>query len=335
MSRATTSRPDADYWAGYRFTPRLIAAAATGVWVVESHLPLLARIDPGSGAVSGPRRVGHGDPAGRGAHDLLSDSGAVWIRWNDGITRFDPKAEEERWIDLSAAGLAVGDAGVWALTGDGRLARVEDDGGGFEPVGESEVRRHSIAVGHGAVWALTWTHVPTGSTLARIDPASGRVEGQLKIQGSPRQLLIDSDALYVRVWRRDARDNVEELLLVVDPAGVSPRGELGVSPAGAGGTVLDGVVWAPDVDPYVHKERGAPCSVRRIDARSGDLLGSVELPGTITAMVPGPAGVWGCLELRDAGAGAVIGVTAEGDSTTMVELHDVDVSEHLPSRPHP
>jgi hypothetical protein len=318
-----------DYWVGYRFTPRLIASAESAVWVVESHLPLLVRIDPRSRTVDGVRHVGHGDPAGRGAHDLLAWGEAVWIRWSDGITRFDPAGEQQRWIDLSAAGLAVGDAGVWALAGDGRLARVDRDGSGFQPLGEPEVRRHSIAVGHGAVWALTWTHVPTGSTLTRIDPASGRVEGQLRIEGSPRQLLIDSDALYVRVWRRDARDRVEELLLGVDPRAVEATSELRLSPAGAGGAVFGGVVWSPDIDPYAHDDRGAPSTVRRIDAHSGDLLGAINAPGWITAMSASKAGIWGCLERRD-NHHAVVELTPEEART--VELTGLEVTDHLPNR---
>jgi hypothetical protein len=328
VSRTATT--PGDYWAGYRFAPRLIAAAESAVWVVESHLPLLARIDSGSRAVSGPRAVGHGDPAGRGAHDVLASGDIVWIRWNDGITRYDPLEDEERWVELSAAGLAAGDAGVWALTGDGRLARVNPEGHGYEPLGESEVRRHSIAVGHGAVWALTWTHVPGGSTLARIDPASGRVEGQLQVQGSPRQILVDADSVHVRVWRRDSRDTVEELLLGVDPRTAEATNELRLSPAGAGGAVRDGVVWAPDIDPYAHEARGAPSSVRRIDARSGKLLGSLQVPGWITAMSAGPSGVWGCLERRDSD-GAVVALTAGGPPQP-IELSGLDIAEHLAER---
>jgi hypothetical protein len=322
---ATTDR-GGDYWAGYRFTPRLIAAGQSAVWVVESHLPLIAQIDPQDGSVSGPPRGAHGDPAGRGAHDLLASGDAVWIRWNDGITRFADG--QERWIELSAAGLAAGDAGVWALTGDGRLARVDDAGEGFEALGGSEVRRHSLAVGHGAVWALTWTHVPGGSTLARIDPASGAVEGELPVEGSPRQLLVDCDALYVRVWRRDSQDRVDELLLAVDPATVAASGELRISPAGAPGAVADGIVWAPDVDPYAHEERGEPSSVRRIDARTGELLGSIDVPGSITAMAAGPGGVWACLERRGGDNDAAIGMTSDGIRT--VEVGDLEVAEHLP-----
>ena len=327
MSRTATT--SSDYWVGYRFTPRLIAAADSGVWVMESHLPLIARIDPASRTVSGPRQVGHGDPAGRGAHDLLAAGDAVWIRWNDGITRYDPRADDERWIELSAAGLAAGDAGVWALTGDGRLARVEDDGSGYQPLGAPEVRRHSIAVGHGAVWALTWTHVPGGSTLARVGPDTGDVEGQLKVQGSPRQVIVDTDAVYVRLWRRDERDMVEEWLVGVDPHTVESRGELRLSPPGAGGAVHDGIVWAPDIDPYAHEERGAPSAVRRIDARERHLVGTVDVPGWITDMSAGEGGVWACIERRGQ-ADAVAELTPQRSHT--IELSGVDVSAHLPRR---
>ena len=324
MEQVTTT--PGDYWVGYRFTPRLIAAAATGVWVVENHLPLLARIDAESGAVSGPERVGHGDPAGRGAHDLLAPGDALWIRWNDGISRFQPDSGHERWVEVSAAGLAAGDAGVWALTGDGRLARIDPEGTGFEPVGEPEVRRHSIAVAGGAVWTLTWTHVPGGSTVARVDPDSGRVEAQLPIQGSPRQLIVDRDAIYVRVWRRDSRDRVEESLIRVDPTTVQASTEVRISPAGAGGVALDGVVWSPEVDPYADE---APSTARCFDAHTGELLGGVEVAGWITQMASGPGGVWACLERRGQSGGAVVQLTPEGAART-IELSELDVSAHLP-----
>jgi hypothetical protein len=324
-----TATTASDYWVGYRFTPRLIAAADSGVWVVESHLPLLARVDASTRAVSGPRQVGHGDPAGRGAHDLLATGDSVWIRWNDGITRYDARADDERWIDLSAAGLAVGDAGVWALTGDGRLARVDEDGSGYEALGAAEVRRHSIAVGHGAVWALTWTHVPGGSTLARVDPETAEVQAQLKVQGSPRQVLVDTDAIYVRLWRRDSRDRVEERLVAVDPSAVEETGDLRMSPPGAGGAVHDGIVWAPDTDPYAHEERGAPSTVRRIDARRRELVDTLEVPGWVTDMSAGPAGTWACIERRGQDH-AVVELTPERAHT--IELSGVDVSAHLPRR---
>lgn len=322
MSQAAATRPEGDYWAGYRFTPRLIAATRSAVWVMENHLPLLAFVDAARGTVSGPRRVGHGDPAGRGAHDLLAYEEELWIRWSDGITRFRPSDDDEYWIELSAAGLAVGDAGVWALTGDGRLARIDPGGVGFEPVGEPEVRRHSIAVGHGAVWALTWTHVPGGSTVSRIDPASGAVQAQLAMPGSPRQLIVAADAVYVRVWRRDG-ESVEESVVRIDPREAKRQAEFSIAP-GAGSAVMDGVIWSPEQD-----DGEGPTSARRVDAATGELLGSVDAPGSIAALTPGPGGMWACVERRGKPGGCVLQLTDQ--TTRAIELDALEIAAHLPA----
>jgi hypothetical protein len=326
----TATHADADYWAGYRFRPRLIAATEAATWVVEDHLPLLVRIEP-DGSVGEPRPVGRRDESSRGAHELAATADAVWIRWHDGVTRLDASDGTERWLPLSAASLAAGDAGVWALSGDGRVVRIDPNGGDYVTLGEAEVRRHTIAVGHGAVWTLTWTSVPGGSTLSRIDPLSGRASAQLAIEGSPRRLLVDTGAVWVRVWRHGAGESVEEVLVSVDPDSVDARGEVTVSPTGSGGPVLDGVLWAPDVDPYAHHARGAPSTVRRIDAYTGHLLGAVEAPGWVTGLTAGPAAVWGCLERLD-NEPAVIELAADGLTTRVVSLHDAEVADHLPSR---
>jgi hypothetical protein len=327
----TATRPRDDYWADYRFTPRLIAPAESAVWVMEDHLPLLLRIDPETGEQSAPLPVGRRDDTIRGAHELAVDGDVVWIRWNDGITRLDPGSESERWLPLSAASIAAGDAGVWALSGNGRVVRIDRDGGDYVTLGEPEVRRHTIAVGHGAVWTLTWTYVPGGSTLARVDPLSGRATHQVAIEGSPRRLLVDSTAVWVRVWRHGEGDAVEEILVRVDPDSVEATSEMSVSPTGSGGPVVDGVLWAPNVDPYDHDLRGEPCEVRRIDAASGELRGVVAAPGWVTSMVAGPGGVWGVLE-RPGDAGAVIELATGGRSLRIVDVRDADVSSQLSGR---
>lgn len=325
------TRPlDLDYWAGYRFTPRLVAATGTGTWVVEDHLPLVIRVDPASGELGEPRPVGRRDEATRGAHELAATDDSLWIRWNDGLTRLDSRDGSERWLPLKAASLAAGDAGVWGLSGDGRVVRVDPLGGDYLTLGDAEVRRHTIAVGHGAVWTLTWTSVPAGSKLSRVDPGSGRVSAQLAIEGSPRRLLVDRDAVWVRVWRHSPGEPVKEVLVRVDPDGPASTGEIVVSPAASGGPVLDGVLWASDVDPYAHEQRGKPSTVRRIDATTGHLLGAVEVPGRVTGMTAGPTGVWGVLERRERPE-AVIELSSDGREVRVVELFGLDISEFVPS----
>jgi hypothetical protein len=328
----TAARLPEDYWADYRFSPRLIAVTEPAVWVVEDHFPLLVRIDPATGEHGEPRPVGRRDDTTRGAHEILATDDVVWIRWNDGITRLEPAAGSERWLPLSAASFAVGDAGVWALSGDGRVVRIDADGGDYVTIGGPEVRRHTIAVGHGAVWTLTWTSVPGGSTLSRIDAQSGRATHHVPIEGSPRRLLVDATAVWVRVWRHGDADAVAEVLVRVDPDTGEATGEVAVSPTGSGGPVLDGVLWAPNVDPYDHELRGEPCEVRRIDAAGGDLRGVVAAPGWINSMVAGPHSVWGCLERRGRPPGEVIELSGDGRSVRTVALQDADISALLPMR---
>lgn len=324
-----TASRDLGYWAGYRFTPRLIASAGRDTWVMEDHLPLMVRVDPGSGELSRPRPVGRRDETTRGAHELAATEEALWIRWNDGVSRIDSGDGSERWLPLSAASLAAGDAGAWALAGDGRVVRIDPLGGDYLTLGGAEVRRHTIAVGHGAVWTLTWTSVPAGCKLSLVDPGSGRVSAQLAIEGSPRRLLVDRDAVWVRVWRHSPGEPVNEVLVRVDPRGPRPTGEIVVSPAATGGPVLDGVLWASDVDPYAHEQRGRPSTVRRIDATTGHLLGAVEVPGQVTGMTAGPTSVWGVLEGRE--TPALIELSADGVNARIIELQDLDITAHIPS----
>jgi hypothetical protein len=299
--------------------------------VVEDHLPLVVRIDAATGAVGEPRAVGRRDEATRGAHELAATPDAVWIRWNDCITRLDTGDGSERWLPLSAASLAADDNGVWALSGDGRVMRIDPDGGDYVTLGEGEVRRHTIAAGHGAVWTLTWTSVPGGSTLARIDPLSGRPAAQIAIEGSPRRLLVDAGAVWVRVWRHGVSDAVEELLVRVDPETAEATGEIVVSPTGSGGPVLDGVLWAPATDPYDRELRGVPSEVRRIDAAGGGLMSVVPVPGWVSGLVAGAGSVWGCLERRGDPATSVIELSDDGRSSRLFEVEQVDVSAHVPT----
>jgi hypothetical protein len=152
------------------------------------------------------------------------------------------------------------------------------------------------------------------------------VEAQLPVQGSPRQLMVDRDALYVRVWRRDRRERVDESLLAVDPATVAALAEVRINPAGAGGAVRDGLFWSPDADPYAHEDPSARC----FDARTGELVTSMDVPGWLTAVAAGPDGVWGSLERRGEPGGAVVELTPDGSART-IDLSGLDVAAHLPT----
>jgi hypothetical protein len=70
----------AAHWAGRGFTPRLIAPTASATWLIESQLPLLARIDAPTGDVTGPVPLERPQGASGGARALAATEDAVWVR---------------------------------------------------------------------------------------------------------------------------------------------------------------------------------------------------------------------------------------------------------------
>jgi hypothetical protein len=322
----------ADPWAGHRFSPRLIAPTDSAVWVTEGLLPLLARIDPLSGEVTGPFALDRPKGSTGGAHAVVATSDAVWVRWNNGLTRFDPRTGTARTLEVLGLGLAAGDEGVWVLPGDGRVARVDDQASAVHPLGEPEERRDHIAVGHGSVWTLASTEVHSKvSALSRLDPQTGAVEHAISLEGSPRSLVVDTSGVWVRLWR--GHRNITDSYVRVDPQTAEPAGGFAIVPVGADVLVHGGFVYASTTDPFAHAERGKPSHVLRIDARTGALLGSYALPGWVDSMVGGGAGAWACLSRRDESPRQVVELSAEANSFRTWSLDSVDVFPHLPPPP--
>lgn len=324
-----------DYWAGRRFTPRFIAPTPSAVWVMEGGLPVLVCVDPARLAVTGPITLARPEGSGREAHQLAATEEAVWVRWRDGLTRFDVAKHEQRSLDVPSVGLALGAETTWVLAGDGRVGRVREDSGGLELLGEPEERRQWIAVGFGAVWTLAWTPVSPRSgrsTLSRLDTSTGRVEGTLALDGLPQALLVDETAVWLYVWRWDAAREIDAYLVRVDPEALDPTSELRAPEMI--GPVLDGVAYLLADDPSADAPRGQAAEVRRIDAVTGNLLSRTPVPGwVINWMVAGPSSLWGCLERRGEWPGPVVELPADGGAARIVSLDSVDLSAHLPPPP--
>jgi hypothetical protein len=230
-------------------------------------------------------------------------------------------------------GLAVGHEGVWVLPGDGRVARIDEEARGLEMMGEPEERRHMIAVAHGAVWTFAWTQVPDGSTLSRLDISTGRLEASISLAGSPQALLVDATAVWAYMWRRRDSGTIDGFLVRVAPDTVEVAGEVLLTPTGAYGPILDGVMLAPAADPYAHAERGLPSQLRRIDASTGAVLGAIPVAGWLEGLVLGPSSVWGWLERRGEWPSPVLELAVDGSWSRVVSLDTVDISGHLPPPP--
>jgi hypothetical protein len=325
-----------DQWAGRRFTPRLIAPTVFGIWLVESLLPLLVRVDPTTGAISRPLPVTTPEGASGEAHALAPREGAVWLQFSEGLTRFDTATGEQQSLATVTIGLAAGEEGIWALAGSGKVARVHDDGAGLDLLGEPEERRSRVAVGHGAVFTLAWTRVSSASdlsTLSRLDVPTGAVERRIALDGTPQGLMSDRGAIWVHLCRRRSGSQGEAVLVGLDPETLDPRSEIAITPVGSIGPVLDGVVYLPSADPYDPVERGQASEVRRIDAATGELLSETTVPGWVNAMVVGPTSVWGCLELEGGRPGPLVELPADGADARLIALDGIDISAHLPPPP--
>ena len=328
-----------DHWAGRRFTPRLIAPTATAAWVIESGLPLLARIDTATGEVTGPLPLERPESAHPPeAAALVATDDAVWVRWSEGVTRFDPSSGEQRSLALGGGRLlAAGEEGVWTLGPDGLVARIDHQATRVELAGASETRVHNLAVGAGAVWTLSSADAPGRCTLSRLDPSTGALDGTLTLEGnpgwSPRALMVESGSVWVSVWRKGTAGRSRKFLVGVPASAMSITSEIEIDSTGAVGPVLDGELWVLGEQPS-SPERGMPTTLHRLDATSGAPIGEVPVSGWIDSLVAGPASVWGCLERHEQWPCPVIEIDPSG-TERVLSLDHLDVSAQLPPPPRP
>jgi YVTN family beta-propeller protein len=161
--------------------PTAIAAGAGALWVASEEAGSLSRIEPRSGTVGRPIRVGNGPSA------VAAGEGAVWVvnRHDGTLSRIDPATNAVSWaVGVGSDPRAViADGGaVWVAGGDGTVARVAPD----EPrvvewvdVGSPAT---AIAIADGRVWTTAGPALGThrGGTL--------RV---LYSEDTPHRLAID------------------------------------------------------------------------------------------------------------------------------------------------
>jgi hypothetical protein len=270
-------------------TPIDMAVDGGGVWVLadvpDSSPYRLVHIDAATGAVDVTTTiagsvVGNANPS---AH-IAVGAGAVWVAAADDpagprLVRVDPAtgrtvATIALTSDDAAHAVAADAAGVWVEAfASGHLTRV--DPGTNRIVGRVQLGDgflNSLAADDLAVWATQGG--PNGSTLVRIDPASGRViarlpvpattvavgDGEVWVSGyNPTSAAADARPGYV--GRVDLRtDTVAQSTTV--PASIDDTHLLAVGAAGVwlgtGNTdVLDQIAGPSSPSPLVTPE-GCP-----------------------------------------------------------------------------
>jgi YVTN family beta-propeller protein len=155
--------------------PWKMAAGAGSLWVPNSNDGSVSRIDPATNTVSATIEVA--SPGNNTADAIAADDTAVWVSAVSGtfkLVRIDPATNQV----------------VASITTDGRI--------------------NEIAVGHGAVWCLSYD----GNYLLRIDPATNTVVASIPVE-TPRDMIVTGDAVWVL---RDIRFTGATEVVKIDPA---------------------------------------------------------------------------------------------------------------------
>jgi len=237
---------------GVGATPIDLEAGAGALWVevgerVEGGQiagPIgtaVARVDPTTSTVRARIPLPRAERATSTASDdqIAVEPDAVWVIGPDhAVSRIDPRTDRvtQTIRGLAATAIATGDAGTWALTADGTVARIASRGNRFVDrtrIGASAVA--SIAVGAEAVWVSApgdgtvwrldpadrpalrtidvgagatalafgedslWVANPLRGTVSRIDPAQNEVTATAELDGSPRAVAVGGDTVWSAV----------------------------------------------------------------------------------------------------------------------------------------
>jgi DNA-binding SARP family transcriptional activator len=183
-------------------SPALIREGDGSVWVADQDDQTVTQIDPKR------RRVVRTIGIGFRPDDLAARDGAVWAFDKEGGVLEKLPYEEtanrfERRGFAEFDQMAVDDEAVW-LSGGKRLIRVDPDTGRVVKRADVPGDLISVAVGAGAVWAVTGP----GATVLRIDPRTAAVTDRIAIVTrpsvlSPHPIGVAADADFVWVLNGD------------------------------------------------------------------------------------------------------------------------------------
>src|SRR3954454_16657040 len=255
-----------------------VLAAYGAVWAVDPNGRLL-RVDARTHEV-----VGSVDVPGR--TDLGMGAGTLWVNDEQNLIRIDPKngtvkgriplrtPQGDQFV--SGTGVVAGDK-LWLLGIDGvlRINLNRNVADRFVPVDTAGVNRGGLVHGD-TLWVLA-----RNDQLLRLDARPGARRGSMRVTWPPDAGLAEDHGVAL-TWRsfqgRVARVDVE-------------RGrELWAR--NVGGTIGYWIATGPDVWVHVSKGHGRDHLVR-LDARTGRVLASIELPDFgVTTMGAANGRIW-------------------------------------------
>jgi streptogramin lyase len=268
------------------FHAAALVDAAGSLWVTQSDIGRLLRIDPQTGKL-GARIDVEGSPGA-----VIAAAGAVWVHdWVGGrlvkVNARTNRIEQTLAVGSTNSDIAFAAGSVWAIDERGQLVRVDPD--------TVEVTKR---VGLGAA-APVVTDLPSGGTLAaagdtlwvvtgegritEVDARNGRILGRAHGPVLPvetaRRAGADDSGLWIsspftrEVVHIDARTRrVTHLQVPGDPGPLA---------------VVDGRIWVGTLH-----GTGALTRVTVLE-RNGRIVGTVPVPHLATNIVPSPnGGAW-------------------------------------------
>ena len=171
--------------------PAGVTVADGEVWVANEFDGTVSEVNPAAGSVVATIQVGNGPDA------IASGYGSVWVAnlTDSTLSRIEQASGRVAAIiplGSAPAGLAAGSGGIWVTSAEtGRLLLVDPRTSRVSrafPVGGSP---GGVAVGAGGVWVAD-----SGGTVARVDPATGRVK-KFRVGGSPAGIAYADGAVWV------------------------------------------------------------------------------------------------------------------------------------------
>jgi YVTN family beta-propeller protein len=240
--------------------PTWIAAGGGVVWVVNADDGSLQRIDPRTNR-----------PAG--SHILCSMRQSVLA--NDAL-----------WT--------LGDNSNLCIPGGARKSlsvfRLDPAGGAI--IDEIPIQADQrlflthLAAGEGAVWVAQWAEPGTGDTgpyprgvLTRVDPASGRATGSIRLGTWIGGLAAGGGA----VWVADGPSGSAGALFRVDPSSMRIVARIPVGRVPLDATVAFGSVWVAN---------SGDGTIMRIDPATNRVVATIPVPGGAGWVTAGQGALW-------------------------------------------
>ena len=327
--------------------PYGIVEGFDSVWVA-GHSDV-ARVDPRTGAVkrtitftSAPRVVN-----GTTEQDfyevlprtLTVGEGAVWVLGQKRGTQFSATAQPlapsdgpepapsqtlgtrtEATFSMEASALGSGSQDLGASQAQlavdtWSLIRIDPRSYRWTVVGTVPQRTQAPPVHMRAGERGIWVAMETGSgagEVHRYSPTNGEPAGRISVGGVPMGIAIEGGSVYVPLAAADGGKVVAKINGAANRVSVS---EIAIPDAAWAFSIAaaDGDVWVA-VDSGA--ERGAPYRLARIDARSGRVLGTIQVPYIFSAMSIDGGTLWGISEGDETLVQRIVGNTLAGTLTT-------------------